>query len=248
MRTLFIGQTVIHLDSVDSTNNFAANLLSTTNVVEGTVILTDCQKNGRGQRGAEWVSRAGENLTISVVFNPVFLSPKYHFTLNQVVSLAIVDTLEEYGIADVAVKWPNDIYVGGEKIAGILIENTLAENRLKSSIVGVGLNVNQAEFPEMILATSMKMNSGKVFDLEAVLESLCQKLEYWYLLLRRGGSEQLDKAYTEKMLGIGTTRNFLFNGEEISAKVDGVDDFGRLLLKTEDKELLVISVKEVVWI
>ena len=248
MKTLFVGQTVIRLDSVDSTNNFAANLLSTTNVVEGTVIMTDCQSDGRGQRGAEWVSKPKENLTVSVVFHPSFLSPKYHFALNEVVSLALVDVLEEAGIKDVSVKWPNDIYIGAKKIAGVLIENTISGNRLKNSIVGVGLNVNQTDFPKSLSAVSMKTALYRDCSVEEVLEKVCQKLEYWYLLLRRKKGGELDTAYAEKMLGIGVARNFMFEGTEIVATVQGIDEFGRLLLTTEGKELLVVSVKEIIWL
>lgn len=103
------------------------------------------QSRGRGQRGNSWSSSAGANLTFSVVLCPGFLETAQQFYLSKAVSLAVCDTVESFGVRP-QVKWPNDIYIDGRKVAGILIENDLAGNFLSRSVVGIGINVNQTEF------------------------------------------------------------------------------------------------------
>ena len=133
-----IGSKIIHLESVDSTNNYAANLVRQGNCDHGTVILADDQFLGKGQRGSEWIATKGDNLTTSIVLTPDNLSVEDQFYLTCLASLSVVDTLKEYHI-EASIKWPNDIYVEHKKIAGILIENSFQGNSIKSSIIGIGL-------------------------------------------------------------------------------------------------------------
>src|SRR5690606_4392063 len=104
------------------------------------------QLKGRGQRGAVWLSEHGQNLTMSVVFKPTFLTPQDQFYLNVVVSLAVRAVLASY-CSEAFVKWLNDVLVHNKKVAGILIENQIKGNVLANSVAGIGLNVNQQSFP-----------------------------------------------------------------------------------------------------
>ena len=140
-----IGQKIIRLDVVDSTNNYIANLIKQGSIDSGTVIMADEQFAGKGQRDAQWQSSAGENLTFSFFLDDVNLSVSRQFNLSQVVALSLYNFLNNLGL-DATIKWPNDIYIKGRKIAGVLIENQLKGSLIKSAIVGVGLNVNQTEF------------------------------------------------------------------------------------------------------
>jgi BirA family biotin operon repressor/biotin-[acetyl-CoA-carboxylase] ligase len=136
-----IGAKIINLESVDSTNNYAANMILEGNCPHGTVILADEQYLGRGQRGSKWFAASGDNLTTSIVLLPDNLSVEQQFYLTCITSLSVLDVLKEFNIA-AEIKWPNDIYVKDRKIAGILIENAIQGNWIKSAIIGIGLNVN----------------------------------------------------------------------------------------------------------
>ena len=111
----------------------------------GDAIIAREQTAGRGQRGNKWSSRAGENLTFSLVWEPTFLEAKRQFLLSEAVALALTDTLAKWDVRS-KIKWTNDIYVGNKKICGILIEHDLEGMYLSRTIIGVGLNVNQAHF------------------------------------------------------------------------------------------------------
>lgn len=149
-----IGRKIIRLESVDSTNNYIANLLKEGILEDGTVILADEQFAGRGQRNAEWLTKPGENLTFSFFLGSVNLSVQNQFYLTCIVSISLIQLLDKFGLK-AKIKWPNDIYIDQKKIAGVLIENQLSSSSIKSSIVGIGLNVNQIEF-DGLNATSIK--------------------------------------------------------------------------------------------
>lgn len=138
--------TVIRLDSVDSTSSYMARSLA--DAPEGTVVTTREQSAGRGQRGNTWESAPGLNVTMSLMLRPAGLPARRQFVISQAVALAVVGTIDPLLPAGMtaSVKWPNDIYVGDRKIAGILIENVLDGNGVARSIVGLGLNVNQPGF------------------------------------------------------------------------------------------------------
>src|ERR1700741_5411456 len=160
METLFIGQNLVQLDAVASTNTYAMQLLKDVKVIEGTVITAENQTEGKGQRGNTWKAEPSMNLTFSVVLFPDFLSSSDHFYLSKITALALYDSLSELfdpSQHDIKIKWPNDILVNEEKIAGILIENVFRLGKLQQSVVGVGLNVNQEDFSALKnRATSVK--------------------------------------------------------------------------------------------
>ena len=152
METLFIGKSLLFLHEVESTNTYAMNLLRNVNPMEGTVVYTDNQTKGKGQRGAVWTSKIGQNLTLSVILKPQFLGQNNTFYLSKISALAVYDVLTDILLTsqyDIKIKWPNDILIKHRKVAGILIENSFATNTLQYSIIGVGLNVNQQDFDNM---------------------------------------------------------------------------------------------------
>lgn len=153
-----IGRKIIRLESVDSTNNYIANLLKEGILEDGTVILADEQYAGRGQRNAEWSTMPGENLTFSFYLGSVNLSVQNQFYLTCIVSISLVQLLDKFGL-NAKIKWPNDIYIDQKKIAGVLIENQLSSISIKSSIIGIGLNINQTEF-DGLNATSVLRETG----------------------------------------------------------------------------------------
>src|SRR4051812_18760955 len=149
METLFIGKNILFLPETDSTNSYAIELLKNVNPPDGTVVHTARQLRGKGQRGAAWTTEPVSNLTISIIVKPAFLSLANQYFLYIVSALAVHDTTAEFLAPrqfDIKIKWPNDILVNRKKIAGILIENRITGNLINASVIGIGINVNQASF------------------------------------------------------------------------------------------------------
>jgi BirA family transcriptional regulator, biotin operon repressor / biotin---[acetyl-CoA-carboxylase] ligase len=247
-KTLFIGQKIIELDVVDSTNNYAANLLSQTNVVEGTVIMAHYQVSGRGQMGNEWLTEPGQNLTCTVVLQPRFIQANTSFILSMAVALAVRNTLVELlKREDIQIKWPNDILAEKLKIAGILIENQWQRQQL-TSIIGIGLNVNQLFSTTQLRATSCRMLNGKEFTISDVLALLCQHLEKMYLQLSRLDWETITLNYYENLLYYRQSRPFRVKDEIIQAMLIGIAEDGKLILQLITGETRYFGNKEVEFI
>lgn len=245
------------LDSVESTNRYC-ELLNLDEVEEFTCYRAIEQTAGIGQRllsTAEgttthnhWFSgAAGENLTISVILKPTFLPAANQFGLTQAVALAITDWLSGFNIQRSAkIKWPNDIYVGDRKICGILTTTKLStlHYTISSAIVGIGLNVNQTNFPEWVPnPTSLALLTGGRHDVSAVLPPLLDAIGCRYKQLRHG--EDLSTDYLERLMNLGVARRYSCRGEEITATVTGIDPFGRLCLIADDGRHLVCGMKEI---
>mgnify|MGYP000521852515 CR=1 FL=1 len=226
MDTLFIGQQIIKLATVDSTNNYAANLIRTSKVVEGTVIMAEFQEAGRGQRGAVWNSKSGENLLLSYILAPSFLEVHEQFYISKAAALAIWETLDSLHF-NVKIKWPNDIYVNEKKIAGVLIENTLKKGKIDKTIIGIGLNVNQQEFSSERF-TSICNESNEEHDKMEVLNLLSTHLEKYYFLLKRKNFDKINEFYNERLLFLQMERQFQINDSIVSGKIIEVVSNGNL--------------------
>ncbi len=234
LQTLFIGHPIKILDQVDSTNSSAFDLLRQLPPAEGYVIRAINQVAGRGQRGSNWISEPGSNLTFSIILRPHFLPITMQFYLTKAVALGIAGfvshCLEDH--FHVKIKWPNDIYVNNSKIAGILIENILEVSTLKFTVAGIGLNVNQTVFdPSLPNPISLKSLANKDFNLDDCLFQLCSFIEKNYLYLRAGNYEQLDEAYLNLLYRRGIEASFLLNGEPITGTIEGVNPSGHLVIK-----------------
>ena len=216
---------------------------------EGDVVWADFQTAGRGQRGHEWHSRKGENLTFSVVLEPTFVPIAKQFSVSEVVALSLVDMLAEYGI-DAKIKWTNDIYVGDKKLVGILIEHSLAPTSLRRTIVGVGINVNQTEFDASLPnPVSMAQLLGKELDAETVLKCFLTHLQRNYELLREGGAEALHDRYNALLYRKNEYHTYaLPSGEKFSAKIIGTAPSGALRLEDKSGNTKDYLFKEVEFI
>ena len=178
MKSQYFGSHIIQIDRVSSTNNYAAKLLNQTKIPFGAVIMAQFQDDGRGQRGAVWQSKSGENLLFSAILDGSLMKECPPFYLSKCVAVSIKDTLSFFLKHKIHLKWPNDVLVERRKIAGVLIESQWKGNNLFSSIIGVGLNVNQTHFEYGFDATSMKLLSANDYDLKEVLQVLCTKLNF----------------------------------------------------------------------
>ncbi|RZK17551.1 MAG: biotin--[acetyl-CoA-carboxylase] ligase, partial [Flavobacterium sp.] len=231
--TLFIGQNLIQLSAVDSTNNYLKLMVSKSEpLAEGTVIMADDQFAGRGQLGNTWISKAGLNLTFSIYLRPTFINIASQFQLNIAVSVGLVDALKGYVDHGIKVKWPNDIYFRDQKIGGVLIENTLSSGNLKSSIIGIGINANQQNFDSSILkkvSSLSKILHGHV-DLIDLLEKVCHSIEVQYMKLRVGKSKELLAIYLENLYQYEEISTYKSNNKIFKGRIRGVSEEGKLLV------------------
>lgn len=230
MNTLFIGKNFVELPRVDSTNSFAAGLLDT-GVPEGTVISAREQFAGRGQQGSPWLAEPGTNLALSIILYPHFLLPSQVFGLSKAVACALRDTVQHFVPGEeVLIKWPNDILLNKRKTAGILIENQLATSKVSSSIIGIGLNVNQVRFEDEGYGqpTSLHLEAGWAFQLEAVRDHLLAQLERRYMALRNSNWDGLEREYLHRLYGYQEDIEAVIDGELQKVVLIGVDTHGRL--------------------
>lgn len=249
MKTLFVGQNSIHLKIVDSTNSYASELLCETKPPEGTVIYTFEQQKGRGQRGNTWEAEPNKNGAFSFILYPSFLRADEQFMLTKITSLAVSDLMAELlrdtdKMREIRIKWPNDIYVGNQKIAGILIENTLREKNIQNSILGIGVNINQKEFGSNINATSLANLSGQELDLKFVLERLCEFLEARYLQLKANKLDHLNTDYLQCLYRKDEWHTYTAEEESFEGKIVGVSALGRLHIELKSGIVKEFDLKE----
>lgn len=238
---------LIKLNAIDSTNSFLKELVLNSAVENFTVVVTDRQLKGRGQQGSSWLSEPFNNLIFSVfvtfdAFN--ILDNKY---LNFAVALAIFDALKEESIPAVSIKWPNDILSGNKKICGVLIENSLKGTEISSSIIGIGLNVNQTSFPDSLKkASSLKLLSDKDFKLDKLLESIVSKLKIKIEMLNSKDFQTLEMEYLN-VLHKKNIPTMFRNSQDVlfMGIICGISKEGKLQITLEDETIQEFGIKEV---
>lgn len=238
---------LIVLDTVNSTNNYIANLLKAEDIGHGTVILSYNQQNGKGQRGAIWESEPYKNIAFSIYLQHSYKTISDAHQLSYAIALAVKDFLSHYQI-HANVKWPNDLLVGNKKIAGVLIENQLSNSNLNSSIIGIGINVNQL-FPEDLpfSVTSMTKLLNTEFNLESLSFSLIECVETRYEQFTKGDYLSLSNEFVENMWGKGEWLTAELDGKQQTVKIEGTDDKGYLRLNVGG-EIRSFDIKEVKFI
>lgn len=236
---------IYRFDILPSTNDEA----TAPQYVEGDIILAQRQTAGRGQRGHTWESREGENLTFSLLLEPLFLSPSEQFLISECVALGVCDALLHYGI-EAQIKWTNDIYVGDKKLAGILIEHKLQGSALARTVAGIGLNVNQKAFSDDLPnPISMAQATGREFDREEVLQTVATSLMARYEQLREGGAKELQADYHQRLYRLGQEHCYaLPDGSRFRGIIRGVEPTGALRIENERGELLSFLFKEVEFV
>lgn len=236
---------VIKLSATDSTNAYLKELQTGSSLPDFSVVVAEEQLSGRGQRGSEWVSEKGKNLTFSVLKRDVALSGQQHFYLNTWVSLSILNALSNLGIPQLSVKWPNDIMSGNAKICGILIENVWQGSRITHSIIGIGLNVNQLEFPGLPGAGSMALATGREFDLNEVLMQVLEQLRRDYGR-GEGHYSQALREYEGQLFFRNLPARFKReNGTVFIGRIKGITAEGKLLVENQDGGTEGFGFKEV---
>lgn len=240
----------IFLDSVSSTNLHTESLLLSGSLPEGSVIYTNEQTLGVGLGTNRWFSEPGKNITATVVLYPDFLPPEDQFKLTMAVSVSVCLLVESIDISmKPEIKWPNDIYLDGRKLAGMLIKNSISANSISHTIAGVGINVNQKLFgKEVPLAISLAQITGCEYDIPDLLTKWHKFLEKIYLDLKNGNSDELHKAYMDKFYLKGKAAGYIINGEKMIATINGIGDYGQLKLISADGREFTCGLKEVEFI
>ena len=243
-------ESIIHLTTVDSTNRYirdeAVALWENRGTGDFAVVTAGHQTAGRGQRGNAWNSNAGENLLFSLLVRPgETLEVSRQFLLSQAVALSIHDAMKCYGV-DTRLKWANDIYAGNRKLAGILLELDYSGAFVEQAIIGIGLNVNQENFPPMDRKpVSMKMLREHDFILDDVLATILDLFEHYYTELRFGNRDAIAAEYKAQLFGIDMKNSFIDKNGHFDAVIQDVESDGHLILRRNDGSTGRYAFKEV---
>lgn len=236
----------LYIKETESTNIVALDLLSKTNPLPGFLVITDYQTAGKGQYGRNWLSEPGKNILFSLIFMPLNLSVNDIFRLHLASSIALIRTLKKWNLSQLTIKWPNDIYVGSQKLAGILIQNQLKGYMVESSVIGIGININQAYFPAALNATSIILETGiEIIREELVIEIRSQLLDMmsmnedfeWDSLWREYNSN----LYLKDHLVAITTKD----GKNLSGNIHSVTKSGNLRIQNAGQQFTDFSFGEI---
>jgi BirA family biotin operon repressor/biotin-[acetyl-CoA-carboxylase] ligase len=227
-----LGSHVMSLQVADSTNTWLLQQCQRKAMPEGTVVVADHQRQGRGQQGNVWQAPPGLNLTCSVLLRPRRLPPRQAFMLNKVAALAVRKALSlRVPHLPVQVKWPNDVLIAGQKAAGILIENLIQGPHISDSVVGLGVNLNW--HPAGLPATHLALHTGRQEPVGDFLDLLLAHLNHHYLLLQTERYDVLDEAYHRHLYLRQRPHVFSVDGQPLPGVIQGVDTDGQLLVQTE---------------
>ncbi len=242
LRAVSMGKTIQYKESVDSTNALAFQL-ALAEAAEGTCVIAEAQKAGKGRLRRNWFSPYGKNLYLSVILRPS-LHPSFVYPITFLSSLAVHDTLLQLGLKP-TLKWPNDVLLNGKKICGTLLELSTEADLVRFVIVGVGLNVNmkRGEMPDEIRskATSLLLETKIVYERARVCGMLLNNLETYYDLLRNHGPVTLVRTWEEKAEIKGKSLEITQQGRVFKGVAEGVGDEGALLLSDHGKVYRVIA-------
>jgi len=237
---------IIKLDAIDSTNSFLKELNKDSSLENFTIVVTKNQQKGRGQRDANWYSEPFKNLTFSILVNKLKLKTNEAKYINFAVSLAIFKVLEIYKIPNLFIKWPNDIMSAKKKICGILIENSLSNNKINNSIIGIGLNVNQVNFLNLERVSSLNNILGYELNLDDLLIDLIKQLKFQFELLNKKLFSNLENEYLAVLYKKDIPSMFKTDkGITFLGKIIGIARNGNLLVENENNEVEEFAIKEI---
>jgi BirA family biotin operon repressor/biotin-[acetyl-CoA-carboxylase] ligase len=229
-----IGSSIIEFEQLDSTNDYAMQLANEGNAEHGTTIIAQHQTKGKGQQGKTWTADKEKNLLLSFILDTAQQEIGTQFLLNAAFCTAVAHLLmEDEQIADVSIKWPNDLYIGKKKVAGILIENIIRGQHWKYAIVGIGLNVNQIDFPTGLAATSLRKRLGQEVPINRLRKKIFNRLNAAYRQYQTNQTTLLEE-YNSLLYNYQSELTYIEQGEKKIGVLRGTDSTG--LLAIDDKE------------
>lgn len=241
-----------HLSTTTSTNRDLELLIHSAldagcDFPEFSAVMADFQVAGRGQGTNRWHSTDGRNLLISICFRPPVPASR-QFLFNEYFAIAVTQLLSRY-IPDVKIKWPNDIYLNDRKLAGILIEHSVIGDRLAYSIAGLGLNVNETDFPaDLPNPVSLSQITGKQYDVNEIAARLLFICQSSYSVLKEENWVSLENDFLSHLYRMEEWSSFIIENQEVEAKITGIDVYGRLLLEGRAGEKWCCGMKEIKFV
>ncbi len=245
---MIIGSDMVFCKNAGSTNSYASGLIKSGHVSEGTLIYTNFQSAGRGQKGSRWESEDGKNLLFSVILYPSMVTPADQFIISIFISLGICDFLKPLA-PGCKIKWPNDIYYGDDKIAGILIENSITGNTIVNSIAGIGLNINQEKFPEEIPnPVSLKILTGVEHDTGLCLQNLAACLDRRYKQVISEEWYELRNEYISSLYRLNQWSRFKSTDGIFEGRIVSVTEQGCLQIEKRPGNKIEFAFKEIEFV
>lgn len=228
----FSAENIVILDSVDSTNNYAMALIQQAAERAIKPVFAMEQSHGKGRRGKYWKSNKGENIMLSVPVAMLWLSLSRQFQLSVAVALACRDLFSKYILANLFIKWPNDVFINDSKAGGVLIENVIKGTLWQWAVIGIGLNINQEEFEEFNLkATSLKLATRKTFDVLNLVEELVSLILKRIEEVKSGNFETMLEEYNQHLFARNKTVKLKKGNVVFETKISGVSPSGQLITK-----------------
>lgn len=241
LKTRFFGTKIYTFDTIDSTNN-CAKAVAGCGAAEGTVVFAEQQTSGRGRLGRVWVANPNENLTFSLILRPR-IPPEQMNVLPFYVAVAVAQAVEQSTGLEVECKWPNDLMIHGRKFAGILIEGSVKQNAIEHVVVGIGINVNQAQFPQDLSAsaTSLRLETRREIDRTLVFRETLSSLEYHYTKISSDGLDFVLPQWLRRASMLNKPVSVLQQGETITGIMKGVSPDGGLVVVSNGTERVLAS-------
>ncbi len=225
-----IGEPLIKLQRVDSTNNYAMALVESGRASHGMAILAEEQTHGKGQRGKTWVSAADESLTMSIILFPDETLQQIPFRLSALTALACYDLLKYYGVDDLSIKWPNDLYWRDRKAGGILIETRYRAGQSAVAVIGIGMNINRNAQDEVLpIAVSMEEILQQRFSASEIARELCNRLDMHFASVTNDPENNWVQQFNEVLYKRGQTVKLQTRKGILETTIIGINRSGALL-------------------
>jgi BirA family transcriptional regulator, biotin operon repressor / biotin---[acetyl-CoA-carboxylase] ligase len=245
------GTHIIRLVKTESTNDYLTELLNTGHTLEsGTLVTAGYQKKGRGFGDHTWESEPRKNLLFSLYFKPFALNSQHQFYLNMAVALGVHSFIKSIvQQQDIAVKWPNDLYINDNKTGGLLLQHAVSGSRILHSIIGIGLNINQLRFmSDAPNPVSLRHYLDHDLDLEECLVGLCNQLDRHLLMLEQKEFQAIKSRYLSALYAREVLRKYRYGEELIEARIKGISDYGSLILEKTDGMKIECDMHEIQFI
>jgi len=244
----FDENSLMIIDSVDSTNNYAMGLIREGMAKHGAAYFAIEQTAGKGRRNKGWTTEPGKNIMLSIIGKPAFMSINKQFELSVAVALGCHDFFKNYAGDNVYLKWPNDIFWNDRKAGGILIENVINGKEWKWSVIGIGININQTKFEVTgnFLPVSLKQITGKNFNVIQLANELYALVMIRYMQFEKNDFKKMLAEYNSYLFSLDKKVKFKKDNILFEAFVKGVNKNGQLI--THDGLERLFSFDEVEWV
>jgi len=237
------------IDELPSTQQYLSNLAQEHHLPEWTICRVLHQSKGKGMGDNSWESEKHKNLLFSLLLHPEFLQPHEAFCLSKIVALGIRSTLQKFVSEPVHIKWPNDIYIDNKKVCGMLVENTFTDTHMKTSLIGIGININQSVFSRGLPnPASLVHFTNKELCLQQVLREAIAQIKYYYQKAMLEGAESINNNYLTRLYQLNEWHAYQNDTETFRGRITGVDAYGFLQIEDQQGKIRSYDVKQVSYL